>query len=122
MMSFETFEKVLSVFFKEFDIIRRIQFFAGEPLMNLPLLEYACERFSSIAKLRGYDVGFGVVTNGTLIEEKFISLAKKYNISVTLSYDGDYTVNNIMRVMQTGNGSSNALLNDQVLYYFYYIL
>ena len=112
MMSFETFEKVLSVFFKEFDIIRRIQFFAGEPLMNLPLLEYACERFSSIAKLRGYDVGFGVVTNGTLIEEKFISLAKKYNISVTLSYDGDYTVNNIMRVMQTGNGSSDIIISN----------
>lgn len=112
MMSFETFEKILSTFFGEFDIIRRIQFFGGEPLMNLPLLEYACERFNSIAQVGGYDIGFGVVTNGTLIEEKFISLVKKYNISVTLSYDGDYTVNNIMRVMATGKGSSDLIISN----------
>lgn len=110
MMDKQTLDKLLEVFFKEFDTINNIQFFGGEPLMNYPLLEYACKKINQLAEDRGYTIGFGIVTNGTLIDKKFIDLVKKYKIQVTISYDGNPKVNDIMRRMKNGKGSSDIIL------------
>lgn len=112
MMSKTTLDKVVNSFFNEFDIIEGIQFFGGEPLMNLPLLEYACKKISRVSQERGYKIGFGIVTNGTLIDNDFIDLVKKYDLQVTLSYDGHPKINDIMRIMEDGTGSSGIILKN----------
>lgn len=105
-------DKLIAKFFKEFYIINNIQFFGGEPLMNYELMEYACKVISKIAISRNYSITFGLVTNGTLIDQRFIDLVKTYNIQVTVSYDGHPIVNDIMRVMEDYSGSSDIILRN----------
>ena len=106
----EILDKTIEVFFNHFEKIYAIQFFGGEPLLNLPLMKYSCEKISQIAKKKGYEISFGVVVNGTLISQIFIDLVKQYKIGVTVSYDGHPLVNDMMRVFQNGTGSSEIIL------------
>lgn len=112
IMAFDTFDQLIHVFFQKFDVIKVVQFFGGEPLMNIPLLQYACEQFELRALERNYTINFGIVTNGTLMDTKFIELVKKYSINVTVSYDGHPLVNDIMRVMEDHTGSSSIILEQ----------
>lgn len=52
----------------------------------------------------------GIVTNGTLIDERFAELVQRYHILVTISYDGDIKVNDKLRKDVHGNGMSNLIL------------
>ncbi len=103
---------IINRFFSEFDEIKFIQFFGGEPLLDLTLLERACEKITEINKQREYKSSFGVVTNGTIFSEKLIDLVKKYNISVTFSYDGWKSINDITRPFQDGTGSSDIAIEN----------
>lgn len=110
LLSTEMLEKILDVFFSEFDEISAVQFFGGEPLLNIDLLEYACKRIRELNAARGTETRFGIVINGTLISERFISLVKEYKIGVTVSYDGDPLVNDRLRVYPNGQGATETIL------------
>lgn len=112
VMDVEILDQILNVFFNRFNIISNVQFFGGEPLMNLPLLEYACHKLSDKAEERNYSIIFGIVTNGTLINSRFIDLVNKYRIQVTLSYDGNPVVNDMMRIMKDQTRSSSIILKN----------
>jgi uncharacterized protein len=94
-MDFETAKNSVVFFTKTFAKgIKSIQFFGGEPLLNLDLIERLCywvnEYYSSI----GLNTPkFSISTNGTLINEKAIELFNSYNIGVTVSLDGDKGIN-----------------------------
>nr|WP_139843872.1 hypothetical protein [Enterococcus sp. 9E7_DIV0242] len=47
----------------------------------------------------------GLVTNGTLINKKFIDLVKKHDLFVTVSFDGHRLVNDINRIYSNGRGT-----------------
>lgn len=106
----EMLDTILERFYNQFDCINTVQFFGGEPLMNIPMLEYACEKIREIDGNRDYQTVFGIVINGTLINKKFIELTKKFDINVTVSYDGDPLVNDIMRVYANEKGSSDVII------------
>lgn len=76
----------------------------GEPLCNLD----GMERFLQIAeeKKKAYDkiVKYRIMTNATLISDRFISLAKKYNINMGVSVDGPEEMTNNARVDANGKG------------------
>lgn len=112
VMSFEMLEKILITFYEHYKKINAIQFFGGEPLMNIPAIEKTCEWVRKIDAERGTTTQFGIVTNGMLIDEEFIRLVKKYNISVTVSYDGDIIVNDIIRVNKNGEGVSKQVIKN----------
>ena len=102
----KTVDQTIKKIYSKFDHILGIQLFGGEPLLNLDMMEYICSKFSE----RDPEVEFGIVTNGTLINEQFIQIAKKYNIHTTISYDGDYNINNKLRIKVDGTGASNDIL------------
>lgn len=106
----ETLDTILRVFYNKFEKIYSVQFFGGEPLLNVHLLEYACKEIRRISRSRNYDTYFGIVTNATLIDEKFVELVNEYNIHVTVSYDGNPKVNNLMRCMEDGAPSTDIIL------------
>lgn len=54
----------------------------------------------------------GMVTNGTIMNDEIISYIKDYNIQVTISYDGNPIVNDIMRIFPSGGGTSNIILDN----------
>lgn len=105
-------DKTLDVFYKEFDSIKYIQFFGGEPLLNIDLLEYACQKVTKINETREVKTGFAIVINGTLIDERFINLVKKYDIYVTVSYDGNPFVHDKIRPFCDGNGTSELIIKN----------
>lgn len=59
-----------------------LTFYGGEPTLVPDLIEACCERTSKL-KIR-----YSIVTNGTICNDKILSLMKKYNISVQRSIDG----------------------------------
>lgn len=111
-LSEDTLDLILKRFYGEFDEIQTIQFFGGEPLLNISLIEKACEKIKQIDEKRGYKTYFGIVTNGTLIDDKFIDIVNKYNLGVTISYDGNPKINDITRINKNGRGTSAIILKN----------
>ncbi|MBM7689866.1 hypothetical protein BCR24_13320 [Enterococcus ureilyticus] len=105
-------DDTLELFYSSFQNIQYIQFFGGEPLLNISMIEYTCKKVEEYCKFREIKTQFGVVTNGTIMTKKFIDLVKKYNIAVTVSYDGEPKVNDIMRFDKHGRGTSKRILKN----------
>jgi uncharacterized protein len=73
--------------------VRHVEFFGGEPLLDRELFVFAVE---TIAR-RVPDIEFGVVTNGTLIDERIMQLFETQKVGVLLSLDGDRKRQDSMR-------------------------
>ena len=87
-----------------------INFFGGEPLMNMEVLkdiaEYAEEQ---TCKYGTPKPSFSITTNGLLVDEAFINLCKQHHISVQISFDGTPDVQNAMRPTTGGQASYPAV-------------
>lgn len=81
MVTLECLKRILDTFFGIFKEIGLIQLFGGEPAMNLDAIEFTGEYLAE----KRYKTQLGMVTNTTLVNEKFISMVKRYNIKVTSS-------------------------------------
>lgn len=74
----------------------RIIWHGGEPLlMGVEFFERAYDIFAEYAEKYGVEFDFGVQTNGTLLNERFVELFKRTNTTVSVSYDGQY--NDVLR-------------------------
>ena len=73
--------------------INHVEFFGGEPLIHKDLLEYTvaslCREIS--------DLQIGVVTNGTLIDERTMKLFETRPVTILLSLDGRQDRHDSMR-------------------------
>jgi len=82
-----------------------LDFFGGEPLLNLAVVRatvaYARERARSLGK----DVRFSITTNATLVDDEFVALVRQHGISVILSMDGRQAVHDRFRHYRDGRGS-----------------
>ena len=107
MMNSSTAISSIEYFLSYFpDGIGTLQFFGGEPLLNIDLIEEVCAWVYDNFKNRGIELPkFAIVTNATLIDERAINLFNKYNFVVTLSLDGDKDINDYHRVFNSGTGS-----------------
>ncbi len=116
MISREMLDRIMEVFYGEFDSIEMFQLFGGEPLLDLDLLEYACKRIRELEKEHNGKCTVGLVTNGTLINDRFIDIVKTYNVAVTISYDGTPEINDRLRPFPDGSGSSSLILENMKKY------
>lgn len=80
-----------------------LSFFGGEPLIKRNLIIRALEKCTETSKKTGIKFKSRMTTNGVLLDDKFIELAKKYNVTVDLSFDG--LAQNICRHMADGSDS-----------------
>ena len=110
-MSIETIKNALDKFLDKYDEVGNIQFFGGEPTLNMKAIEFACryihEKYDSkqIKKLPG----LGMVTNGTIVTDELIDIIKKYKVNLTISLDGPKEVNDCLRVYEDGRGTSSVI-------------
>jgi uncharacterized protein len=112
-MTASTGEETLDRFFRDYDDIASIQFFGGEPLLNLPLLERLCEHAVALAELRAARrPTLTVVTNGTLVNDKVIGLINRHQIQVTVSLDGPASVNDLTRPSRSGQPATQTVLRN----------
>ena len=99
LMSSDTALTAVDVFFAAFPRINRIQFFGGEPLLNLEGIE-AVARDVEDRRTAGRlpePPRLGVVTNGTLEPHVLAGLCRRYGIGVTISVDGPRKIHDRLR-------------------------
>jgi uncharacterized protein len=103
-------------FFDLYDQVSMIQFFGGEPLLNLPAIEGICQRTAELCESRGLArPALTVITNGTVLNPRILEVVRRYDIKVTVSVDGPPAINDRLRLARAGaSGSVSRLVEENV--------
>jgi len=80
-------------------------FFGGEPLVAFDVMQYTVKKAREIEKLSGRKFGFGITTNGTLIDDEVSSFLQAEKIQVLFSMDGWKESHDKHRIDAKGEGS-----------------
>ena len=88
-----------------------ILFYGGEPLLERELIYRIVEKTQKIKKETGHIFHYKMTTNGTLLDEDFLKMAKKVNLTIGMSHDGLAQDDN--RLFFDGSGSFD-LLEDKI--------
>jgi len=107
LMSLSKAEDFVDFCTKTFDRVGTIVFFGGEPLLNLKVMQYVCREFKQrYAKKQINSLpSFGIITNGTILNDEILSFIKEHLSFVTVSIDGIGKYNDANRVFANGKGS-----------------
>lgn len=79
-----------------------IDFFGGEPLMNMPVVKFAVEYGKARAKERGKEFSFTMTTNALLLNDENIEYLNREMDNVVISIDGRKDVHNRVRTTRSG--------------------
>ena len=82
-----------------------VDFFGGEPLMNLDVVKELVSYARSVEKEAGKNFRFTLTTNGVLIDDDLIEFANAEMSNVVLSLDGRKEIHDKFRVDYNGCGS-----------------
>lgn len=106
-ISVETIQKAINFVFSQYcEGIGCVQFFGGEPLLNIKAIRYTIEYISEICLKRSIKPpAYTIVTNGTLINEETHNLFNQYFGRITISLDGRKEINDANRVFAKHAGS-----------------
>lgn len=89
-----------------------IIFLGGEPLLYPEAIRGIGQYTLELAANKGpeFQTSFRIITNGTLISQKFAEMMRPLHPAITLSMDGDPVTNDLARPQKNGQGSSAAAL------------
>lgn len=82
-------------------------FYGGEPLLEKELIYKIVEETQRMKEETGHVFHYKMTTNGTLLDETFLKLAKKVNLTIGMSHDGLAQDDN--RLFHDGRGSFHIL-------------
>lgn len=114
LMTVETALQTLETFTTEEFNFASVQFFGGEPTLNVPVIRAVCERLAemhAVGRISKLPV-LGTITNGLSLSDDFIALIKEYDIGVTISLDGPREINDLYRVDAGGNGTYTQIVKS----------
>ncbi len=102
-------EKALKNNPKEIHII----FYGGEPLMNIPAIEYIGSRMKKWSEEHGIKFMFSLVTNGVALTRKVALKLVPCGLKVAkITVDGDKEVHDKFRPFLNGRGSFDLIMNN----------
>jgi uncharacterized protein len=111
-------KKSLKSFFSVFDSVEMVQFFGGEPLLNIDLIEYTINLLEEffhkkiIQRKPNFLVESGLGVSKESLE-KFIELLKVHpEIRVTVSCDGPAEIHNYLRPYANGKPSYEGVIEN----------
>jgi uncharacterized protein len=90
----------------------QIDFFGGEPLLNLERVRESVEYARSAAVESGSQVSFSMTTNATRLHKGALDFLDTEDINVEVSIDGDADVHDRMRVFHNGSGSYDRVARN----------
>ena len=107
VMSYEVGKQALDYLIANSGTRRNLEvdFFGGEPLMNLQVVKDLVAYARSIEKEKGKNFRFTLTTNGVLVDDDVIDWANRECSNVVLSLDGRKEIHDRFRVDYAGNGS-----------------
>jgi uncharacterized protein len=106
--------KAINRILEKYPKINHINFFGGEPLLNLELIYEICTYFKYL-KTRGIISvlpNFGLTTNGTILNDKVLTLLSSNNIQVTISLDGPLPIHDYLRQYKIGGGTFDKICQN----------
>lgn len=89
-----------------------LTFAGGEPFLNYNLME---QIILYTNKFKDINFKYRILTNGTLINDKYIKFIKKNNIDIRISLDGIKEYNDINRCYKNGSGSYEQVIKNILL-------
>jgi uncharacterized protein len=90
----------------------RVEFYGGEPLLNISGFMYAIEYINEKMKQLNKKVRYFVITNGTLINGEILEVLKINKVTVTLSIDGDRESQNVNRRLLRNQDSYDIVVQN----------
>ena len=90
----------------------RVEFYGGEPLLNISGFMYAIEYINEKMKQLNKKVRYCVITNGTLINGEILEVLKMNKVTVTLSIDGDRESQNVNRRLLGNQDSYDIVVQN----------
>lgn len=87
-----------------------VDFFGGEPLMNLEVVKQLVAYARSIEKEKGKNFRFTLTTNGVLLDDDVTDFLNREMNNVVLSLDGRKEVHDRFRRDYAGNGSYDRIV------------
>ena len=107
IMTMETARQFVDFCQNHLGRIQSIVFFGGEPMLNIPVMDYVCDRFKALHQNGeiSYLPSFGIITNGTILNEQVVHFVQKHLAFVTVSIDGLQEANDANRIFKDGRGS-----------------
>ena len=114
LMSKSTALNAVNFIRRNFLTIKHVNFFGGEPTLNQNIIELICKYFIYL-KTQGLVEKlpqFGLTTNGYVISGDLFQILRKYNFSVTISFDGPKMIHNKLRINKTGSGTYDAIFDN----------
>ncbi|HPB16855.1 MAG TPA: thioether cross-link-forming SCIFF peptide maturase [Clostridia bacterium] len=112
LMSYEVGKQALDFLINHSGTRRNLEvdFFGGEPLMNLDVCKQLVKYARSIEKEHNKNFRFTLTTNGVLIDDDVIKFANEQMDNVVLSLDGRKCVHDRLRKDIKGNGSYDLIV------------
>jgi uncharacterized protein len=90
-----------------------LTFFGGEPLLNMPVVDYLSERLWTTCQARGIGMYSSIVTNGLLLTPEIVDRLTPYGLGgVKITLDGDRDTHNRMRPLRGGQGTFDKILKN----------
>jgi uncharacterized protein len=90
-----------------------LMFFGGEPLLNLPVMDYLSGRLHRSAAARGIDLGISIITNGLLLTADIVDRLLPFGLrGVKITLDGDRDTHNRMRPLRGGQGTFDRIVQN----------
>ena len=99
---------------KTFSRINYVDFFGGEPTLNLPIIEMICNYINFL-----YDRGilsilpkFGLTTNCFNVSAHLLRLLSEYNFNITISLDGPKEIHDLLRITKDNRGTYDNIVEN----------
>jgi len=112
LMSFEVGKRAFDFLVENSGTRRNLEvdFFGGEPMMNIDVVKKLVEYARSIEKEHNKNFRFTFTTNGMIMDDETIDFLNREMHNVVLSLDGRREVNDRFRVDYKGNGSYDTIV------------
>ena len=112
LMSYEVGKRAFDFLIENSGTRRNLEvdFFGGEPLMNLDVVKRLVKYARSVEKEHGKNFRFTLTTNGLLLDDETIDFLNEEMSNVVLSLDGRPEVHDRFRVDYAGRGSYERIV------------
>lgn len=116
-MSVETAARVAGWIEGRLDTVRprrfSMMFFGGEPLLNVPVIDYLAQRLRDETTRRGVPMSFTIVTNGLLLTRELVERLVPFGLTgIKVTLDGDRDTHDRLRPLRGGQGTFDKIVRN----------
>ena len=93
----------------------RLHFYGGEPLMNIPPIEYIASEIREYSEKNGISFSFNITTNGSLLKPELVERLNPLGLAnIRITLDGDRDVHNSKRPFIGGRGTFDLIIRNML--------